>query len=59
MSDVRYKMYERNEFMIVKTSRNLTRGQNYTLKTTFYGELTEGLAGLYRSNYVNAAGETV
>lgn len=40
-----------NEFMIVKSDRELTVGKYYILHIPFEGKLTETLAGYYRSRY--------
>ena len=46
-----------NQFLIIEMKNALSKGQNYTLYTSFNGELKEALGGLYRSTYENAQGE--
>jgi hypothetical protein len=40
-----------NQFLILKTSRQMTAGANFSVEMTFYGPLIDDLAGLYLSSY--------
>nr|AVD96938.1 putative APN-2 [Nilaparvata lugens] len=44
-----------NEFYIIKLQRQLTAGEKYMINIPFSGELTESLAGYYRSSYFDRA----
>ena len=57
ISDVWF--YEPNDYMIVNLTEDCTAGTDYEIVfTEFWGELGDDLDGLYRSEYVNEAGET-
>lgn len=47
------------EFLIIHTTETLMKGTDYRVYIEYRGNLTNGLAGFYRSSYVNADGETV
>ncbi|KAJ8035810.1 Aminopeptidase N [Holothuria leucospilota] len=47
------------EFLIIHTRETLMKGTDYRVYIEYRGNLTNGLAGFYRSSYVNADGETV
>ena len=40
-----------NQFLILKTSRQMAAGANFSVEMTFYGPLIDDLAGLYLSSY--------
>lgn len=54
-----HMLYEENQFLVVTLDEELIEGQNYSLKTSFSGELAEDLGGLYRSSYENEDQEQV
>lgn len=48
--------YETNEFYVMTFANELVAGTAYTLNIQFNGNLTDRLAGFYRSSYFNDAG---
>ena len=40
-----------NQFLILKTSRQMAAGANFSVEMKFYGPLIDDLAGLYLSSY--------
>ena len=50
-------LYERNEYLILKTEKSCVKGHEYNLSiASFSGELGDDLDGLYRSEYVDEYG---
>lgn len=56
LSGISYE--DKNEFMVIKLSEKVIPGKNYILHIPFHGELSEGLAGYYRSSYFDRASNT-
>ena len=52
-----YWFYQPYEYLIVELTENMQVGKNYSLYTSFLGELSDDLKGLYRSVYTNSDGE--
>uniref|UniRef100_A0A1B6D6B8 Aminopeptidase n=1 Tax=Clastoptera arizonana TaxID=38151 RepID=A0A1B6D6B8_9HEMI len=52
------KMDSENDFYIIKLSETLEENKNYVIYLPFGGILTEGLAGYYRSSYLDRTTNT-
>ena len=52
-------IYEPNQYLVVEMKKPLIKNKNYTLTSEIYAELSDSLAGFYRSNYVDTNGNTV
>lgn len=49
---------EKNEQFLLETQDDLVAGEKYTVKLTFTGNLSNKMAGFYRSSYKTKNGET-
>uniref|UniRef100_H2YEN6 Aminopeptidase n=1 Tax=Ciona savignyi TaxID=51511 RepID=H2YEN6_CIOSA len=52
-------LYDVNQYLVVELVEQMVGGGEYSLLTEFQGELADDLGGLYRSSYINSAGNQV
>ncbi len=54
-----YDLDNARDFLIVDLDEALEEDASYTLDIDFVSRLSDGLSGIYRSQYKNSEGETV
>eukprot|EP00457_Paulinella_chromatophora_P000646 gb/GEZN01000646.1/.p1 GENE.gb/GEZN01000646.1/~~gb/GEZN01000646.1/.p1 ORF type:complete len:1141 (-),score=226.37 gb/GEZN01000646.1/:514-3714(-) len=51
-------MYVKHEFLVIRPAKPLEKGNHVRLQIKFQGDLTDGLTGFYRSEYLDSSGRS-